>query len=356
MIHNEKGQLNIWSGLTESEKNKVLHRNKNGKNRRIRIKQKCLTLNQSLIVKMRKELRPTMEIANHLHLDANTIRNFLVKVFADQDPLDLHVIDSFNDGESAKAIGRRLNINKQVICAILKRHGIDPWKAYLDRESESFKKTGVPDLKKRAVINPDRPRMIAEDLYCFWLEMGSIEEVAFETGYSAASISGKFTKHISGYKESSIVRRQQSKEMKRQRQNQTSSSEFRFESQFSDHCVNLLQGYDVNVGLCFGLLETDLVIKKNGVVVIVELKVTSKRKEIARALGQLIIQRKESKKANVDLVLCVPDDVAINDDLEQILISTGIHPCSASGLRQLIDRLLQKVLPAPVRAGVAPAR
>ena len=334
-------QLNLWAGMTEAQQNKIFHKTKAGKNFRIKIKQKCVTLNQALIVKMRKDLRPTIEIAKYLQLDANTVRNFLVNAFGDKDPLDLHVLESFNGGESAKAVGKRLNIKEQVICRILKKHGIDPWKNYLERESQSFRETGVPRLSKRACRNPDRPQMIAEDLYCFWLESGNIEDVSIETGYAAASISGRFTKHIPGYKETSILRRQQSKEMAMQRKLQTSSREFRFERQFSDHCVNLLQGYDVKVGLCFGLLETDLVIEANGKTVIIELKVTTKQKEIARAAGQLIMQKGECKRPNADLVLCVPDDVAIHDDLEHLLASTGIQACSASRLRQLLGRLLE---------------
>ncbi len=333
-------QLSIWNGLTENQKAKALHKTRSGKGRQIRIKQKCVTLNQALIVKMRKDLRPTTEIAAHLNLDCNTIRNFLVKAFGDKDPLDLHVLDSYDAGESAKAIGKRLQINKQVICGILKKHGLDPWKNYLERESQSFRETGVPALRKRPVKNPDRPRMIAEDLYCFWLEMENIEEVSIETGYSAASISWKFISHIPGYKEASALRRKTSKVMQMQRRKQISSSQFRFEKQFSDHCVNILHEHKVQVGLCFGLLETDLVVEANGRTVIIELKVTTKLKEMARALGQLLMQKGEFNMADVGLVLCVPDDVDIHEDLKRLFVSSGVEICSSSDLREIVCGLL----------------
>lgn len=334
-------QMTLWSGTTEAEKNKVFHKTKAGARARHRAQRQVVTLNQQLIVKMRRDLRPNAEIAKQLNLHHSTVANFLREYFGDKDPLDLHVIESYRNGEGAKAIARRLNISVSIPCRILKTNGIDPWKNYLNESSESYRRMGVTKLALRPCKNPDRPRMIAEDLYCFWVETGKIEDVALETGYSAASISGRFTTHIPGYKDASASRRQQSKEMEKQRKLRTSSIEFRFERQFSNHCVGLLHGYDVKVGMRFGLLETDLVIESKGFTVIIELKVTTKQKEIARALGQLIMQRKESKRPNVGLVLCVPDDVSIHDELEQLLVATDIQTCSASGLRTIVGHLLE---------------
>lgn len=334
-------QLTLWAGMTEAQQNQIFHKSKAGKNRRIKIKQKCISLNQTLIVKMRKDLRPTVEIAKHLQLDANTVRNFLVKAFGDNDPLDLHVLDSFNGGESAKAIGRRLSIKADVICKILKKHGIDPWKAYLERESESFRLYGVPKLRGRPVKNPDRPRFIAEDLYCFWLEMKNIDQVAIETGYGASSISARFNSLIPGYKDQSVLRRQESRHNRKEQQNRALSEDFKTEKSFQDACAKILSGLRVETNVRGkSSIEIDLLVSnRNGKRVLIECKIRSRKPDLCKAIGQSLINRSTYEGVAIPMI-CLPDDLRIYDSFFDEAKGLGVYVCHLRQLRQEVDNIL----------------
>lgn len=333
-------QLSLWSGMTEAQQNHVFHKTKVGKRNRIRVKQKCVTLNQALIVKMRKELRPSVEIAKHLQIDATTVRNFLVKAFGDKDPLDLHVLDSFNGGESAMAIGRRLSIKKYVICRILKKQGIDVWKAYLERESQSFRETGVTGLRKRSVRNPNRPRMIAEDLYCFWVEIGSIEEVAIETGWSPSHISRKLNEFIPKYKTDSESRRGESKDNEDCLRQHSLSSEYRTERDFVEACLGQLDGLSVTTNVRgSSSIEIDILVVGRYGDALIECKVRSRKPDLCKALGQAIINGATYERPSRSFI-CLPNDNRVYDSFGAEAEIAGVTLCRFNQLRECVCKYL----------------
>ena len=336
-------QLTLWSsGKTEAEKRRILHQTNDGKNARQRAQRKTATMNQKIIVKMRKELRPNAEIAKHLNLHVTTVVNFLREYFGDKDPLDLHVIESYRNGEGAKAIARRLNISTSIPCRILKANGIDPWKNYLERESESYRRIGVTKLALRPCKNPDRSRMIAEDLYCFWLEIKNIEQVALETGYVAASISSRFTKHIPGYKETSFLRRQQSIDNHKEIKTCHLSNEFSSEKLFQDTCSSALNEYTIEENVRGrSSIEIDLLVHDgNGKHMLIECKIRSRKPDLCKALGQSIINKSTYNGVGIPII-CLPDDVRIYDSFAEEAFELGVHVCRLSGLNPLVCKLLK---------------
>lgn len=341
MNKTESRQLSIWSTLTESEKNKAHHKSRAGNRERIRAQRKVVTLNQQLIVKMRRDLRPNAEIANHLGIHVTTVVNFLRECFGDKDPLDLHVVDAYRNGETAKAIAKRLNISTSTICRILKSREIDPWNNYLNASSESVRRIGVPKASLRPGRNPDRPRMIAEDLYCFWIEVGNIEEVSIETGYSAASISGKFNSMIPGYKEQSLSRREESRINREEQQNRSLSVDFRTEKSFQDACAKRLDGFRVEMNVRGkSSIEIDLLVSnENGNHVLIECKIRSRKPDLCKAIGQSLINRSTHGGMAIPMI-CLPDDVRVYDSFIDEANELGVCVCHMMNLRDTVCKLL----------------
>lgn len=335
-------QLSLWSGMTEAQKNKVVHKTKAGARARQRAQRQAVSLNQQLIIKMRRDLRPNAEIAKHLDLHVTTVANFLREYFGEKDPLDLHVIESYRNGEGAKAIARRLNISQSITCRILNSNGIDPWKNYLNESSESYRRIGVTKLSLRPCRNPDRPRMIAEDLYCFWLEMGSIEDVAIETGYSAASISGRFTKHIPGYMDASSLRRQQSVNNRKEKAQHHLSKKFNKEKLFQDACASVLVGYTIENNVRGrSTIEIDLLVHDGmGKHVLIECKVRSRKPDLCKALGQSIINKSTFTGVAIPMI-CLPDDVHFYDSFVEEALALGVYVCQLSSLKTCISKILK---------------
>lgn len=334
-------QLTLWAGMTEAQQNQIFHKTKVGVRARQRAQRQVVTLNQQLIIKMRRDLRPNAEIAKQLNLHHSTVANFLREYFGDKDPLDLHVIESYRSGEGAKAIARRLNISQSITCRILKSNGIDPWNNYLERDSESYRRIGVTKLALRPCKNQDRPRLIAEDLYCFWVEMGNIDQVALETGYNSGTISARFNSFIQGYKEQSILRRQQSRHNRKEKANRFLSKEFRSEKLFQDACVAVLDEYMIETNVHGkSSIEIDLLVHDgNGKHVLIECKIRSRKPDLCKALGQSAINRSTYDGVGIPMI-CLPDDVRTYDSFIEEALGLGVHVCHLKDLRSYMSKLL----------------
>ena len=182
---------------------------------------------------------------------------------------------------------------------------------------------GKGNVPKRNIQKPRDNEQFAKDLYCMYIKEGwSIRDAATEEGYArGTTLTNLFIVYIPGYKEQSIKRRKESKENKKEQRAKKLSELFPYEQDLQEYCANKLWNNNIYVEQKDSLFSgTEIDIRTNHYCL--ELKVRTKKKNIHRAIGQLIVNANETK---LKPGLVIPSDVQISKDLEKELEKHGIE-------------------------------
>jgi len=182
-----------------------------------------------------------------------------------------------------------------------------------------------PVPKAKPVKIKKKPRddeAFAKDIWCGWVKGGvSLRDTAAAIGLKrGCQITPLLMEHIPGYREASEERRAKSKWARSLERHSKKSKLFRLEKELQEHCVELLKRRGVFV------VENDrdttgyeIDIKTNDCCY--ELKVTTVKKDVYRAIGQLKIN---AKLSGLKPVLVIPSDTTIHEDLYLLVKDEGI--------------------------------
>lgn len=331
----------LWAAMpgpkkTGKQRYLKARKSKVGESARMRQNKANLSANEQDAIRMMRELKRDDQIAKEIGSSHVAVRMLRSRVFGrDRDPYRLHVVESYRNGESAKAIGRRLLVETTCVSRILKSVGIDVGSLHKT-------KMNITARRREAASSARKDR--AEDLYCMLAEVGSsIESVALETGFHPAFISSTLNHYIPDYANESRARRDRSRAKIVNNKRREVSLTYRTENEFSDRIKNILKEYGPSMcvrrsDVC--PLEIDVKLDLEWITVLIELKVTSKKKEIARAVGQLLIQE-SAIGAKCEKIACFPSDVDIMEDMVGPVGNVGVLLCdetSVAGVVASINR------------------
>ena len=162
----------------------------------------------------------------------------------------------------------------------------------------------------------------AKDIWCGWINEGfSVREAGREIGFSGNRITNLLMEYIPGYREASEIRREKSEWSRLMRQRKKKSKLFRLEKDLQEHCAKALRergevifendrettGFEIDIATleyCY------------------ELKVTTLKKDIYGAMGQLAIN---SNLSGLKPALVIPSDTTMSKGMYQILEEQGIE-------------------------------
>lgn len=179
------------------------------------------------------------------------------------------------------------------------------------------KTKGIKTRKK-----PRNNEQYALDIYNMYIKKGcSVRDAAAEEGYKVgSSFTALLMKHVPEYKEKSIKRRNESKWARTMESSKKKSNLFRYEKDLQAACVAKLKNRGVivkeNDKETTGF-EIDIKTNQN----CYELKVTTPKKDIYRAMGQLDIN---TVKTKLKPVLVIPSDTTMAKSMMDVLESKGI--------------------------------
>jgi hypothetical protein len=145
------------------------------------------------------------------------------------------------------------------------------------------------------------------DAYCIFSEekCSSLRDAGEIIGCAGSYLTHSFVKFIPGYYAKSKQRRSESKSNKAEALRKFKSRAFRFESEFSNYITeSCLSSLGVEVGVRNrSAMEIDLVVDER---FLVELKVTTRKVDLARALGQTMFNLKTFDGNAKAGIVCVP--------------------------------------------------
>lgn len=312
-------QLNLF----DQQKLKTIHRTKSRK-RNERSKGKWTT-EEYQVINMRKKLMTNNQIIRNCKFTAEQIRGLLQAYFKDQDPLNLEIIRLIKAGHSGKSIARDFKIKYRQVAGIAKKFKISLWDEYK-------KKIKKP---KRKTINKAE---LANDLYCLLKTGDRLEDIARENGYRAASFYNRILlENCVDYAEKSKLKKLKQISNKRERESGRISKIFRFEKEMAQYLSIALSKDNIvefnNRKICKA--EIDLLIKKNGFMYLFELKIVSRKIDLATAFGQSIINR-ETYKSNctgdVKVGICFARDLKIPIYFKRICKEFNIILCDEDSI------------------------
>ena len=191
---------------------------------------------------------------------------------------------------------------------------------------EAARRKAEAELEKKNVINPRDDHAFAWDIYCCYIKDGmSLRDAAPLVGFNRGStLTRLLLDHVPEYKEQSEKRRGNSRWAKQMEKTMYKSKLFRFEKDLRAHCVRSLSDRGIyceeNNKEMTGF-EIDILTPEY----CYELKVTTVKKDIYRALGQLSIN---ASKSNLKPALVIPSDTRIHRDMLPILREHGIEVLS----------------------------
>ena len=191
---------------------------------------------------------------------------------------------------------------------------------------EAARRNEEAELEKKNVIKPRDNESFAWDIYCCYVKGGmSLRDAAPLVGFNRGStLTRLLLDHVPEYKEQSEKRRENSKWAKQLENTMYKSKLFRFEKDLRAHCVKSLSDrgiyYEENNKEMTGF-EIDILTPEY----CYELKVTTVKKDIYRALGQLSIN---ASKSNLKPALVIPSDTRIHGDMLPTLKEHGIEVMS----------------------------
>lgn len=197
-----------------------------------------------------------------------------------------------------------------------------------------------PEKIKRKPIDREQ---FAKDAHCVFVDMGKphLDEVAQEVGYvSGQSVGVLLTAFVPKYKEDSKERRSKSKSSKCETKRKLKSKMFKYEKDFAKYISEtILTGIPNRLGVNdMSIMEIDCLAMDS---VLIEFKTTCRKVDIARAIGQCVINKISFKGVATKAIVCVPDDVRCKwSSIKDGCASHGVTLCKASELRAVVDALL----------------
>lgn len=329
-------QMNLWDGLcrTGSQSKRKFFKTKVSKvglRAKTRENAKLVIGNRDEIIRMMKELKSDAQIAKVFGISRDSVRQFRSSYFGkENDPYNIHIVESFNKGESAKSIGRRLQIDTSQVTRRLSNNGISAPVEYRNK----------CQLRRRFTAKDINP-VIAMDLWC-WIEEHSISirELSSHSGFGESFISKILNAYIPEYKSKSIERRMRSESIRKEKKKGLLSKIYKSEKSFVGDCKSKLDiGCDVEVSYRKLALEVDMVVQSGNSIIFIECKISSRKVDFARAVGQVLLQRELAQKNGMQpkLVCCFPDDVYLCEELMGSARRLGICVCTIESLCQIVD-------------------
>jgi hypothetical protein len=175
----------------------------------------------------------------------------------------------------------------------------------------------------------------AKDLYCYYLDGMSLVDIARENGHNKSGfLSRLFNEFIQEYRDNSIKRREKAETHRMQVRARKWSKRFRFENEFQNYCSDILKSRNIkhkmNDREQTGF-EIDILTDQS----IIELKVSTKQKDLFTAFGQISFNHAITQKRPY---LLIPSDCIMKDDiramysLHNIKIITDIDLLSISSI------------------------
>lgn len=161
----------------------------------------------------------------------------------------------------------------------------------------------------------------AKDLYCYYLDGQSIRSISRDNGYrSSSSIIRLFHEFIPMYHDISKQRRKSSGFIKKEIKRNYWSGIFPKEKDFLSHCLGILDKKQISY-LVKDSKETGHEIDIKTEKTIFELKVSTRKKDLFRAFGQLQINNIQLRHT---AILLIPSDCNIDSDIKNLFVSHGM--------------------------------
>lgn len=174
----------------------------------------------------------------------------------------------------------------------------------------------------------------AKDLYCYYLDGWSLRGISRDNGYKASGwISTLFHEFIPSYRSESLKRREKSNFIKQQQKTKKWSKKFRNESDFTSFCSNILKSKSIQHQINDHKLtghEIDILTKRS----IIEIKVTTRKKNLFTAFGQIQIN---NIQLNRNPFLLIPSDCEMHNDIRALFSLHDIKIISEKDLLIITD-------------------
>ena len=139
---------------------------------------------------------------------------------------------------------------------------------------------------------------------------------------------------IPEYHDESLARRARSQYNKKFRLNGRMSNKFKSEKDFNNYIsemfydFNQIHPHDIQT-----YVIPDIVITHKGISIVIELKTTTSKSELAKALGQSILYMHNNiLKENVFYIICVPSDCLCDTEFISTANKYNIKVCTEEGV------------------------
>lgn len=290
---------------------------------------------ETKVLELRKELKSSSQIlTGHTWpypLTVQKINEIINRHYGDNDPLKKYILERIKEDEPAKQIARRLHIQPNYITKLAQKHGIDLWERAKKRKGW----IGITK-KEREHRAPERRLSIAEDLYCYYLDDMSLEEIALETGFVSSTISKWLKEYIPQYRKESEERLAASLYNKLMKRLKRKSVAFPKEKAFALYCQDILKQYTPRLNVRdLAYMEIDMYIEAE-IPIVIELKVVSVKPVMATALGQVITVR-QTFKGECQPIICFPNDVHIDTRFKDMAKEIEVIVCNSDELMSIVD-------------------
>lgn len=184
------------------------------------------------------------------------------------------------------------------------------------------KKRKMRESKGYVKRRPRNNEQFAWDIYNVYIKDGwSVRDAATEEGYKRGSfLTTILIKYIPEYRNKSIQRRNKSRWARQLESCKKKSKLFRYESELQACCVERLRRKEI----AYWERERDLTGFEIDIMTsdcCYELKVTTIKTDLYRAIGQLEIN---ASKSGLKPVLVIPSDTTIAQSMQEVLTSKGI--------------------------------
>lgn len=276
------------------------------------------------------------KISTFMHINQQKLRWMRQEIFGENDPFYAFVHAEFLSGKTAKQIARESGASMQEIIRCLNRYGLRP--AEVLEEKRKAKKEAK--IKRK---NKDMQAM-AEDLYCYYKEIGRVREVAYEAGIAESIVSGMLMT-IPEYEKKSIERRAESVYRRACMKANDMTAFFKDEKEFQSHIVRLLKQYNFKVRerekfLSFS--EIDILVETDDSFFMIELKTYFRKKDMCTAFGQAALNLLSfpAKVKKIYSTICVPSDVLNGghiDEYKSLLSKVGVSLSTERNILNLLN-------------------
>jgi len=300
-----------------------------------------LTLSDNDIIKLREKLYHKGRIAKELKTAGAIIGGRLKTIYPNpnDDPFNKHIMGMRNNGMITTFIGTAMGFDTETIRRSMKDCGADPAEnsARRNKRLSFIKGLKKPAKKIKKESNGHRYDK-ACDLYCYVVDGLSLKAISKITGYGESWISGILNKEIPKYHEMSTLRRDGSDWNCKSKKYGMLSEKYKSESDFQKTVESLLYGLGkfIDVADVNEYMKPDIVIDYKDKLFIIELKISTRKTSLAKALGQALVYRHYDYD-NVVSIICVPDDCIYKNYFVDVCKVNNIFICDENKIKGLIE-------------------